>query len=493
MVTTAPEAPVKVTQTKLLINGEWVDSQSGKTFDNINPATGDVIAQVAEGDAADIDLAVQAAKRAFDEGPWRTKISPRKRGQLLFKLADLVEQNAQELAALETLDNGKPISETTHADLPLVVQCLRYFAGLADKVQGDVIPVEGKPGSMFCYTLREPIGVCGQIIPWNFPMLMAAWKWAPALAMGNTIIMKPAEQTPLSVLRMGELAMEAGFPPGVINIVNGFGETAGDALVKHPGVEKIAFTGEYKTAQLIMANAAPTLKRTTFELGGKSPNIVFADADIDRAVQGAIAGSFFNQGEVCCAGSRLLVEQSVHDEFVEKFKQAAEKRRLGDPFDPKTEQGAQVSREQFDKIMKYIDIGKKEATCITGGERFGDKGFFVKPTIFTGVNNDMQIAREEIFGPVVVVVPFKDVADAGAIANDTIFGLAAAVWTRDISKAHRIANTVRAGTVWINCYNTFDAAAPFGGYKYSGHGRELGKDAINAYSEVKTVWVNLKG
>ncbi len=284
MVATATVAPPKVSQTKLLINGEWVDSQSGKTFENINPATGEVIAQVAEGDAADIDLAVQAARRAFDDGPWRTKISARKRGHLLYKLADLVDQNAQELAALETLDNGKPIGETMHADVPLVAQCFRYFAGLADKVQGDVIPVDGKPGSMLCYTLREPVGVCGQIIPWNFPMLMASWKWAPALAMGNTIVMKPAEQTPLTILRLGELAMEAGFPPGVINIVNGFGEIAGDALVKHPQVEKIAFTGEYKTAQLIMANVAPTLKRTTFELGGKSPNIIFADADLDQAV-----------------------------------------------------------------------------------------------------------------------------------------------------------------------------------------------------------------
>lgn len=492
MIATAKTAPPKVTQTKLLINGEWVDSQSGKTFDNINPATGDVIAKVAEGDAADIDLAVQAARRAFDEGPWRTKISARKRGQLLYKLADLVEQNAQELAALETLDNGKPISETTHADLPLVVQCFRYFAGLADKVQGDVIPVDGKPGTMFCYTLREPVGVCGQIIPWNFPMLMSAWKWSPALAMGNTIIMKPAEQTPLTVLRLGELAMEAGFPQGVINIVNGFGETAGDALVKHPGVDKIAFTGETKTAQLIMANVAKTLKRTTFELGGKSPNIVFADADIDQAVKGAMAGSFFNQGEVCCAGSRLLVEEGAHDEFVEKFAQAAKKRKLGDPFDPATEQGAQVSKEQFDKVMKYIDIGKKEATCVAGGERFGEKGFFVKPTIFSGVNNQMQIARDEIFGPVVTVIPFKSADEVTAIANDTMYGLAAAVWTKDISKAHRIAHAVRAGTVWINCYNTFDAAAPFGGFKSSGYGRELGKSAIEPYSETKTVWVNLK-
>ncbi len=493
MIAASKVNPPAVTDTKLLINGEWVDSQSGKTFDAINPATGEIIAKVAEGDAADIDLAVQAARRAFDDGPWRTQFSARSRGRLLYALADLVERHAEDLAALETLDNGKPISEVRAGDLPLVVQCFRYFAGLADKVHGDVIPVDGKPGSMLCYTVREPVGVCGQIIPWNFPLLMAAWKWAPALAMGNTIVLKPAEQTPLSALRLGALAAEAGFPPGVINIVNGFGETAGDALVRHPQVDKIAFTGEYKTAQQIMTNAAATLKRTTFELGGKSPNIVFADADIDLAVQGAMAGIFFNQGEVCCAGSRLLVEARIHDDFVGRLKAAAEQRKLGDPFDRDTEQGAQVSEEQFDRIMKYIDIGKREATCVTGGTRFGDRGFFVKPTIFTNVRNDMRIAQEEIFGPVLSVLPFRDADEVSAVANDTIYGLAAAVWTRDLAKAHRIAHTVRAGTVWINCYNTFDAAAPFGGYKFSGQGRELGRDAVGPYSEVKTIWVNLGG
>ncbi|MCG3138624.1 MAG: NADP/NAD-dependent aldehyde dehydrogenase PuuC [Phycisphaerae bacterium] len=492
MSATATEAPVKIRQTKLLINGEWVDSASGKTFDNLNPATGEVVARVAEGGKEDIDRAVLAARRAFDDGPWRTKFSSRKRGELLYKLADLIEKNADELAALETLDNGKPISETRYADLPLVVQCFRYYASLADKIHGEVIPVEGKPGTMFCYTLREPIGVIGQIIPWNFPLLMAAWKLGPALAAGNTMVLKPAEQTPLTALRLGELITEAGFPPGVVNIVNGFGETAGDALVKHPGVDKIAFTGEYKTAQIIMANAAQTLKRVSFELGGKSPNIVFADADLDQAVKGAMAGIFFNQGEVCCAGSRLLVEESAHDAFVEKFAAAANARKLGDPFDPKTEQGAQVSKEQFDRIMSYIEIGKKEAQCVAGGERFGDKGYFIKPTIFTGVDNKMRIAQEEIFGPVVAVQKFKNPQEVTRVANDTIFGLAAAVWTRDISKAHRIANEVRAGTVWINCYNTFDSAAPFGGYKYSGMGRELGVDSVYAYTEVKTVWTNLR-
>lgn len=481
----------KVRQTKLLINGEWVSSQSNKTFEDVDPATGDVIAHVAEGGAADIDAAVKAARKAFEEGPW-PKMSARQRGVLLLKLADLVEQNTNELAALEVLDNGKPIREVLAADIPLVINTFRYFAGWADKVTGETLPVDN-PGQYFCYTRREPVGVCGQIIPWNFPMLMAAWKWAPALACGNTVVLKPAEQTPLSALRLGELAMEAGFPPGVINIVNGLGETAGDALVKHPGVDKIAFTGEYKTAQLIMANAAPTLKRLSFELGGKSPNIVFADADMEAAVDGAMLGIFFNQGQVCCAGSRLFIEDRVHDEFVSRFADKARKRKLGDPFDPTTEQGAQVSKEQFEKVMRYIEIGRKEdkATCVAGGEPFGAKGYFVRPTIFTDVKNTMRIAQEEIFGPVVAVLRFKNERDLVREANTTIYGLSAGVWTKDISRAHSIANRIRAGTVWVNCFNTFDPCAPFGGYKFSGMGRENGKEALEHYTEVKTVWVNL--
>ncbi|MEP0843062.1 MAG: aldehyde dehydrogenase family protein [Phycisphaerae bacterium] len=484
-------APPKVRLTKNLIGGQWVDAQSGKTFETYNPATGEVIANVASSDAADVSKAVAAARKAF-EGPW-SKFSARQRGAVLYKLADLIEKNAAELAALEVLNNGKPISEVMAADLPLVINTFRYFAGWADKVYGETIPVDRAMGNFLCYTKREPVGVCGQIIPWNFPMLMVTWKWAPALACGNTVVMKPAEQTPLTCLRMAELAMEAGIPEGVINVVNGFGETAGDALVKHEDVDKIAFTGEYKTAQIIMANAAATLKRLTFELGGKSPNVVFADADLDQAVAGAMTGIFFNQGEVCCAGSRLFVEQSVHDKFVEKFAGAAKARRLGDPFDPATEQGAQVSKEQFDKILKYIDIGKNEdrATCLTGGERFGDKGYFVKPTIFTNVRNDMRIAQEEIFGPVVTVLPFRSVDEVIRQANTTIYGLAAAVWTKDLTKAHALADSIRAGTVWVNCYNTFDPGAPFGGYKFSGQGRECGKDALNHYTEIKTVWVNL--
>lgn len=484
--------PPKVGQTRMLINGEWCDSMTGKTFETVHPANGEAIAQVAEGQAEDIDRAVLAARKAFETGPW-PKMSGRDRGKLLFKLGDLIERDAEGLAALEVLDNGKPISEVSNVDIPQVLATFRYFAGWADKIHGDVVPVDNKFGNYFVYTRKEPVGVCGQIIPWNFPMLMLAWKWAPALTCGNTIVLKPAEQTPLTALRLGELVTEAGFPPGVINIVPGFGETAGDALVKHPGVDKIAFTGEYKTAQLIQANAAPTLKRLSFELGGKSPNIVFADADLKRAAGGALMGIFFNQGEVCCAGSRLFVEKPAHDELVDRLSGLASKRKLGDPFDPQTQQGAQVSKEQFERVMSYIDIGKKEgATCVAGGERFGEKGYFVKPTIFTGVNNDMRIAREEIFGPVVSVLSFEDADEVVAQANKTQFGLAAAVWTRDVGKAHRIAASIRSGTVWVNCYNMFDPAAPFGGYKFSGHGREQGKDGLEPYLETKTVWVNTK-
>lgn len=483
-------APPTVRQTKNLIGGRWEDAESGRTFETFNPATAEVIAQVAESGKPDVDKAVVAARRAL-AGPW-SKFSARERGALLFKLADLIESNAEELAGLEVLNNGKPIGEVTAADIPLVVRTFRYFAGWADKITGETIPVDRAMGNFLCYTKREPVGVCGQIIPWNFPMLMLTWKWAPALVCGNTVVLKPAEQTPLTALRLGELALEAGFPEGVVNIVNGFGETAGDALVKHPDVDKIAFTGEYKTAQIIMANAAETLKRLTFELGGKSPNVVFADADLDQAVDGAMAGIFFNQGEVCCAGSRLFIEASVHDQFVERFAAKAKARKLGDPFDPATEQGAQVSKEQFDKVMKYIDIGIKEgAKCVTGGERFGERGWFVRPTIFTKVRNEMRIARDEIFGPVVTVLPFDDIGEVIRQSNDTIYGLAAAVWTRDITKAHALADSIRAGTVWVNCYNAFDPAAPFGGYKYSGQGRECGKEALEHYSEIKTVWINL--
>ena len=478
----------RIQQTECFIDGQWRPSVSGKTFETINPATEEVIAQVAEGDAADVDLAVKAARKAFEEGPW-SKMDARDRGRLMNKLADLIEEVADELAALESLDNGKPIRDSRAADLVLTIDCLRYYAGYADKIHGQTIPTRG---NYFTYTRKEPVGVVGQIIPWNFPMLMVAWKWGPALAAGCTIVMKPAEQTPLTCLRMARLAQKAGIPDGVINVIPGYGPTAGGAMVKHPGIDKIAFTGEHTTAQIIMKEASQTLKRLTFELGGKSPNIIYADSDLDAAAAGAHFGLYFNQGQCCCAGSRVFVEEKVHDKFVDKVAAMNKSRKLGDPLDPATEQGPQVDKAQFDKIMKYIDLGKKAgATCVTGGSRFGDKGYYVQPTLFDNVKDDMPIATDEIFGPVMSVLKFKETDEIVQRANNTFYGLAAAVWTRDVSKAHYLAKKLKAGTVWINCYDVFDAAAPFGGFKMSGQGRELGEEGLRAYTETKTVVVAL--
>ena len=477
-----------VKHTECFIGGRWTPAASGKTFDTINPATEEVIAQVAEGDAEDVDAAVAAARDALENGPWG-RMDARDRGRLLYKLADLMEDELDELAALETLDNGKPIRDAKAADLPLAIDCLRYYAGFADKIHGQTIPVRG---NYFTYTRREPVGVAGQIIPWNFPILMVCWKWGPALAAGCTVVMKPAEQTPLTCLRLARLAQKAGIPDGVINVVPGYGPTAGAAIVKHPGVNKIAFTGEHRTAQTIMRDASETLKRLTFELGGKSPNIVFADADLEAAAAGSHFALYFNQGQCCCAGSRLFVEEKVYDKFVDKLVGMNQRRKLGDPSDPGTEQGPQVDQAQFDKIMHYIDLGKQEgAQCLTGGKRFGDRGYFIEPTLFADVNDEMAIARDEIFGPVLSILRFKDVDEIVDRANNTFYGLAAAVWTRDVSKAHHLAAKVKAGTVWINCYDVFDAAAPFGGFKMSGMGRELGERGLDAYTETKTVTVSL--
>ena len=484
---TPPTATKFSGQTKLFINGEWSAASDGATFDTYNPSTGETIAKVAHATKDDVDRAVNSARKALEKGPWG-KMDACDRGKLMFKLADLIEAHGEELARLEALNCGKTITDS-RGDIQGVLNGLRYYAGWADKIEGKTVPVRG---NFLSYTLRQPVGVVGQIIPWNFPLLMMAWKWGPALACGNTIVMKAAEQTPLSALRVCELIQEAGFPPGVINLLNGMGETTGDAMVVHPDIDKIAFTGHVDTAKLITKRASDTLKRTTFELGGKSPNVIFADCDMEQAVAGAFHAIYFHGGQCCTAGSRLFVEEKIKDEFVSKLAAKAGQRRVGNQLDEKTEQGPQVSQEQLDKILGYVELGQKQgAKLVTGGKRVGDKGFFVEPTIFDNVKDDMAIAKDEIFGPVVSVLSFKDADDMIERANNTQYGLAAAVWTKNIDKAHWYAKNVKAGTVWVNCYHVVDVTTPFGGFKMSGQGRENGEAALEHYTETKTVTIAL--
>jgi len=479
-----------VTRKQLFINGEWRDAAGGKTIDVVNPATEEVIAEVPSAERADIDAAVAAARAALD-GPWG-RLSARERGRLVWKIGENLLAKADEIARLETLHNGKPIFESRHIEVPAAAECFQYYAGWADKIHGETVPVKG---NYLTYTLREPVGVVAAIVPWNFPLLLTAWKVAPALACGNTVIIKPASQTPLTALALAEIAAEVGVPAGVINVITGPGSSVGQMIVEHPGIDKIAFTGDTSTGKGIMKGAADTLKRITLELGGKSPNIVFPDADLDAAIRGATTGIFYGKGEVCAAGSRLLVDKSIRGEFIDKVAARAKKMAPGDPLDPKTRLGAISSKKQLENDLRYIEVAKQEgAQLVAGGGRADigtGKGYFLQPTIFDGVTPEMTIAREEIFGPVLAAIEFADVDEAIARANDTSYGLAAAVWTKDIKKAHHVARRLQAGTVWINTYNIYDTAAPFGGYKQSGFGREMSMHALEHYTQVKSVWVDL--
>jgi phenylacetaldehyde dehydrogenase len=478
---------------KLFINGQWADAASGKTFETPNPATGETLANVAEGDSEDIDRAVRAARAAFDDGPWG-RITPSDRGRIIWRIGDLILEHAEELAQLESLDNGKPYAVALGADVPLAADLFHYMAGWATKIEGNSIniSVPYMPGANFhSYTLREPVGVVGQIIPWNFPLLMAAWKLGPALTTGNTVVLKPAEQTSLTAIRLASLIAEAGVPDGVVNVVTGYGETAGAALAAHPMVDKIAFTGSTEVGKLIVHAAAGNLKKVTLELGGKSPNIVFDDAPAD-AIAGAANAIFFNHGQCCVAGSRLYVQESRFDEVIEGVSEIAKSIKLGPGMSADTQMGPLVSDEQLSRVTGYLESGRADgATAVTGGGRWGDRGYFVEPTVITGTRPDMKIVREEIFGPVVVAAPFQSLDDIATAANDSDYGLGAGIWTKDISKAHALAKKLRAGTVWINCYNVFDASLPFGGYKQSGWGREMGHEALEAYTEVKAVTAQL--
>src|SRR5215471_5670133 len=474
---------------QLFIDGRWSDAASGRTFETPDPATGATLARIAEGDAEDIDRAVRAARRAFEEGPW-SRMTPSERGRIIWRIGDLILEHVDELAQLESLDNGKPYPVAQAADVPLAADLFHYMAGWATKIEGNTISISVPymPGANFhSYTLREPVGVVGQIIPWNFPLLMAAWKLGPALTTGNCVVLKPAEQTPLSALFLAELIAEAGVPDGVVNVVPGFGETAGAALAAHDDVDKVAFTGSTEVGKLIVQAAAGNLKKVTLELGGKSPNIVFDDAEAG-AVEGAANAIFFNHGQCCVAGSRLFVQEDRFDEVVNGVAEIAKGIKLGPGMEAGTQMGPLVSDEQLRRVTGYLDAGRGDgATAVAGGGRHGEEGYFVEPTVITNTRPDMKIVREEIFGPVVVAEPFRSLDEIAAEANNTTYGLGAGIWTRDISKAHALAKKLRAGTVWINCYNVFDASLPFGGYKQSGWGREMGHEVLNNYTEVKAV------
>jgi len=487
-----PEAMAnpEVKFTQLFINNEWVNAESGKTFGTHNPATEQLLANVQEADRPDVDKAVKAAREAFKLGSTWRRMDASARGNLLYKLADLIERDRVYLASLESLDNGKTFAAAYAGDLGFVIRCYRYYAGWADKNHGKTLPIDGDHLS---YTRHEPIGVCGQIIPWNFPLLMQAWKLAPALAMGNTVVMKLAEQTPLTGLYICSLIKEAGFPAGVVNVLNGFGPTAGAAISHHMDVDKIAFTGSTEVGKIIQAASGESnLKSVSLELGGKSPFIVTKDADVDKAVEMAHFALFFNAGQCCCAGSRLMVQEEIYDQFVEKATIKAKSMKVGNPIQADIDQGAQVSNEQLDIILGYIDSGVKEGASLkAGGARHGSKGYFVQPTVFSDVTDDMKICREEIFGPVQVIQKFKTIDEAIERANKSVYGLAAGVFTNNLDDATYISNSLRAGTVWINCYDVLEAQAPFGGYKMSGHGRDLGEYALSNYTEVKTVTIKV--
>jgi acyl-CoA reductase-like NAD-dependent aldehyde dehydrogenase len=479
---------LKRSPTQLLIGGKWVAARSGKTFETINPANEEVLALVAEGDKADVDEAVKAARQAFEEGKW-PKMGPHQRTRYLLKIADLIEAHGDELAELETLDNGKPVAQARAIDIAGAAGIFRYFAGWPTKIYGETNPSDP---SFFNYTLREPIGVCGLIVPWNFPLMMAVTKIAPALACGNTVILKPAEQTPLTAIRLGELIQEAGIPDGVVNIITGFGPGAGSSIVEHPDVDKVAFTGSTEVGKLILQASAGNLKRVSLELGGKSPNIIFPDTDLQLAARNAMNGVFFNSGQVCAAGTRIFVQKDIYKDFVSELTQMSARMTTGNPLDPKTKLGPVVSKEQYDRVNGYLEAGQREgATLATGGGVTEGKGYFIQPTIFTDVKNDMKIAREEIFGPVAATIAFNDENDAVFQGNDTTYGLAAAVWTKDISRAHKVARALKSGTVWVNCYGVTDTAMPFGGYKQSGFGREGSRHVIDLFTQIKSVYIKL--